>query len=158
MAGADQGDVHDDLCISDRDWIHSAILLCAGYEVSVNIYEEGMSWHISKSSTGIAYSKTDVPGRWSEKLIGIACNFKRNPNGLHTLQTALFAVHNVSELAHVITTDAMPLIPGVTQPWVFAGFASALRKSKGDRERPCSLRCRQENAKLHQPLNDWSPQ
>ncbi|KAH1595011.1 hypothetical protein V6Z88_003769 [Aspergillus fumigatus] len=140
MAGADQGDVHDDLCISDRDWIHSAILLCAGYEVSVNIYEE------------------DVPGRWSEKLIGIACNFKRNPNGLHTLQTALFAVHNVSELAHVITTDAMPLIPGVTQPWVFAGFASALRKSKGDRERPCSLRCRQEIAKLHQPLNDWSPQ
>lgn len=78
----------------------------------------------------------------------MACNFKHSPNGLHTLLTNLFAVHSVSELAQVITTDVMRLIPGVTQPWVFAGFASALSKSKGDRERPCSLRCRQENAKF----------
>jgi hypothetical protein len=146
------------ICVYRIETGYTAILLCAGYEVSVNIYEEGMSWHISKSPTCIAYSTTDVLGRWSEKRIGMACNLKRSPNGLHTLRTDLFAVHNVSELAHVITTDAMPLIPGVTQPWVFAGFASALSKSKGDRVRPSSLRCRQENAKFHQPLDDWSPQ
>ncbi|KAF7183611.1 hypothetical protein CNMCM7691_003890 [Aspergillus felis] len=89
-------------------------------------------------------SKVGVSGRWSEKRIGMARSFNRNPHGLPTLQTDLSAVYNVSELAHVITTDVMLLTLGVTQPWAFAGFACALSKTKGDRERLCSLRCRRK--------------
>jgi hypothetical protein len=91
-------------------------------------------------------ARAGVSGRRNEKWIRMARSFKRNPHGLHILQIDLSAAYNVSELAHVITTDVMPLTPCVTQPRVFVGFASGVSKPRGDRERLYSLSCRQENA------------
>jgi hypothetical protein len=132
--------------ITDRDWIPLPILLCAGYEVSAHIYDEGIFYMASSLLQTSLTARAGVSGRRIEKWIRMARSFKRNPRGLHILQIDLSAAYNVSDLAHVITTDVMPLTPCVTQPRVFVGFASGVSKPRGDRERLYSLSCRQENA------------